>query len=324
MTMVFTTDQAATGVGLPSFETVEQYETLIATALANAGRGAWWDASNPAYRTDIGGTGAVITGSISGTTLTVSAVAAGAVAIGQAVIGASANTYITAGSGTSWTVNNSQTVASGTLNLLPKTSQLTDRSGYGFHMVQATAANQFPVQANYWGQLNGINRDALLGESGVSRFMATAGNLYDGTTVWSEFAVVRPTSNSLGVAFSTMSGSSTYAGSTPASATTVTFPASGASATLQVVQAKLVIVGTYSYPGSGNVAATIDVNGVTGSASIALGSSSPGTNRAQIGGYQSPQTFPLIGYVSERIVVKGLIDAPTIAMLKAYAAFKYR
>ncbi len=55
------------------------------------------------------------TGGISGTTLTVSGVT-GTIAIGQKVsgIGVSTDTYITGGSGTSWTVNVSQTVTAGT------------------------------------------------------------------------------------------------------------------------------------------------------------------------------------------------------------------
>ena len=65
---------------------------------------------------------ATVTGAISGTTLTVSAVAAGNVAVGQTVGGASAGTVITAlGTGTggtgTYTVNNSQTLASTTLRL---------------------------------------------------------------------------------------------------------------------------------------------------------------------------------------------------------------
>lgn len=63
------------------------------------------------YRDD----GAQFFGSISGTTLTVNTVTLGTIAIGQ-LIGdrmgnISAGTKITAGSGTSWTVNNSQTIA---------------------------------------------------------------------------------------------------------------------------------------------------------------------------------------------------------------------
>jgi hypothetical protein len=59
---------------------------------------------------------AQFTGSISGTTLTVSAVASGSLAIGQSLFDATGDiapgTTITAGSGSSWTVSQSQTVAS--------------------------------------------------------------------------------------------------------------------------------------------------------------------------------------------------------------------
>lgn len=58
---------------------------------------------------------ATFTGSIAGTTLTVSSVS-GTIAVGQTVVDAAGNvlpgTVITAGSGTTWTVNNAQTVAS--------------------------------------------------------------------------------------------------------------------------------------------------------------------------------------------------------------------
>ena len=56
---------------------------------------------------------AVFTGAISGTTLTTSNLTSGSIAIGQVLfgIGVASETVITAGSGTSWTVNISQTVA---------------------------------------------------------------------------------------------------------------------------------------------------------------------------------------------------------------------
>lgn len=65
-----------------------------------------WRISTPAT--------AVFRGSISGTTLTISSVSSGTIAIGQQVlgIGVANETVITGGSGTSWTVNISQTVAS--------------------------------------------------------------------------------------------------------------------------------------------------------------------------------------------------------------------
>jgi len=66
---------------------------------------------------------AVIQGHISGTTLTVTGVLSGTIAIGQTVTGSSggvavqSGTVITGGSGTSWTVNHSQTVGASTMNL---------------------------------------------------------------------------------------------------------------------------------------------------------------------------------------------------------------
>jgi hypothetical protein len=62
---------------------------------------------------------ATFTGSIAGTTLTVSAVASGTIAIGQTLVDATGNilpgTTITAGSGSTWTVSVSQTLTSETL-----------------------------------------------------------------------------------------------------------------------------------------------------------------------------------------------------------------
>lgn len=65
-----------------------------------------WRISTPAT--------AVFRGSISGATLTISSVSSGTIAIGQQVLGVGVanETIITGGSGTSWTVNISQTVAS--------------------------------------------------------------------------------------------------------------------------------------------------------------------------------------------------------------------
>lgn len=64
---------------------------------------------------------AIFTGVISGTTLTVSSVT-GTIAIGQVLVDATGDviegTAITAGSGTTWTVNNSQTVASESMSAI--------------------------------------------------------------------------------------------------------------------------------------------------------------------------------------------------------------
>ena len=67
---------------------------------------------------------AIFTGSISGTTLTVTNIQSGTIAIGQALfgVGVSQETVITGGSGTSWTVNLSQTVAATLMNSSTTTS----------------------------------------------------------------------------------------------------------------------------------------------------------------------------------------------------------
>lgn len=258
MTMVFTTDQAATGGTLPTFETLEQYETLI-TAIS--GLRGWWDASNPVYRTDVSG----------------------------------------------------------------KCSQVNDRSGNGFHRVQATAGNRPPVQTDYWGALNGVHRDALSFDGTTDITMAPSGNVYDGTTVWSEFLVFRPTNNGITIPISTAS-SSQYA-MVVNSSTQIALIAGGSALSavpIGGVQQKLVAIGTYNYPGSGTVALSLDVNGVSAASTPALGTTAPGTSTSLWGSYQSGHTFKYAGYISEHITVKGVIDAGTIAMLKAYAAFKYR
>jgi hypothetical protein len=76
-----------------------------------------YDPDNSLY-TNLG-TPAVFTGSIAGTTLTVSAVISGTIAIGQSVMGVGVSndtgTMITGGSGLSWTVDTPQTVSSTTL-----------------------------------------------------------------------------------------------------------------------------------------------------------------------------------------------------------------
>lgn len=79
---------------------------------------------------------ASVTGSISGTTLTVSAVSSGTVAVGDLVsgTGVAGGTYVTAlGTGTggagTYTVNNSQTVSSTTLTLLNKNRASVNTSG---------------------------------------------------------------------------------------------------------------------------------------------------------------------------------------------------
>jgi hypothetical protein len=93
--------------------------------LLYGGNSSIWDMSLSFYYPS-STTSASFTGSISGTTLTVSSVA-GSIAIGQIVIGigVTSNTVITGGSGLSWTVNFSQTVTSVSMTSASASSYLT-------------------------------------------------------------------------------------------------------------------------------------------------------------------------------------------------------
>lgn len=76
--------------------------------------------------------GAVVNASISGATLTINSVTSGTVAIGNTVVGAGVaqGTYITAGAGSSWTVNISQTVTSEAMTIAFGGVQLIGNSIY--------------------------------------------------------------------------------------------------------------------------------------------------------------------------------------------------
>lgn len=119
-------------------------------------------------------TGAIFTGAISGTTLTTSVLQSGAIAIGQTLVSAggtgavSAGTKITAGSGTSWTVNNSQTVGSTVMvsnDSQPYASAAKQLGIYGVLATgphwfsQSLAVTDYPV--NWRGTGGQINRAYL-------------------------------------------------------------------------------------------------------------------------------------------------------------------
>jgi len=325
---VLTLDSSVSDNTLPTLTLLEDLETQIVALSPRA----WWDATNSAYRTDVGAGGAVVTGAISGTTLTVSAVASGTVAVGQSVGGASSGTYITAlGTGTggtgTYTVNNSQTVASGTLNLLATCSQLTDRSGNGFHLVQGTLANRPAISANYFGALGGTNRDALTFDGAADNTLATSGNVYDGTYLWTEFLIIKGT-GTVSAAPGTVNASAfgkQYAYYQTGASSWGGFGGNIALNTpAQNVLA--VLIGTFNYPGSGNVAARLEVNGVASTASFALGSNDPGTFGAIMGAYQQNHDLKYKGYIAERIVFKADLsgNSTAMALLRSYAAQKYR
>ncbi|HET8689131.1 MAG TPA: SGNH/GDSL hydrolase family protein [Methanosarcina sp.] len=120
----------ASGQFVTGSDGVNVYECKVAGAGATSGSGptgtgyglitdgsATWIWMGTTRGKVSGQTGASVTGAISGTTLTVSSVASGTVAVGQLVTGSgvSNGTIIVSGSGTTWTVYPSQTVASTTL-----------------------------------------------------------------------------------------------------------------------------------------------------------------------------------------------------------------
>ena len=93
-------------------------------------------------------TTAIFTGSISGTTLTVTNIQSGTISIGQVLfgVGVSQETVITGGSGLSWTVNLSQTVTSTLMNSLNTTSFT------GVITTGSTNANLATTASLYLGQ----------------------------------------------------------------------------------------------------------------------------------------------------------------------------
>ena len=325
MTKILTFDVALSDTTLP---VVSKYEDVQAAVSALSPRG-WWDASLPANRTDIGGgtsasnSGAIITGSISGTTLTVSAVAAGTVAIGQAINEASAGTYIVSGSGATWTVNNSQTLASGTLNLLPTVSQITDQSGNGWNLTQGTQANRPRLVTNFWNALGGVNRDGIKFDGTTDLFMATSGNFFDATTIWSLAVICFPTAagmplSSTGNNFFNMNVQSVSAWN----------GGSGNVPSLSVANAfsKQVAIFTSNYPGSGSAAYTYDVNGYTASGTYTYTSGSPASTNLLVGSGNLAHANKFNGVISEIIAFKGDISltAGAIGKIKTYFAQKYR
>lgn len=101
-------------------DSIAQYATADVSAsdwtLTTTAGGAQNQARN-AILIATGTAGAVVTGSISGTTLTVSATTSGAIRAGQTISGdgVTAGTTIVSGAGSTWTVSASQTVASTTI-----------------------------------------------------------------------------------------------------------------------------------------------------------------------------------------------------------------
>jgi len=147
-----------------------------------------WRISNPAT--------AVFTGSVSGTTLTVNSISSGTIAIGQQLfgIGVLAETIITAGSGTSWTINRSQTVATESLNTAAVSATFTGT-------ISGTTLSVTGVTGNiYVGQTiqgTGVTLGTIIVEDlGSGNYkVSTAHTIGTGTTMWALNFSVLPSSD---------------------------------------------------------------------------------------------------------------------------------
>ena len=147
-----TVRQSIVGYGInfssSTTQSITNYTSIAQGTLISSGSGSSWTINTSQnignstypitiyfyYATYITST----TASISGTTLSITGSSTN-VAIGQYIYGPSVtpNTYITAGSGTSWTVNNSQTIASTTLYFYPNNWIL---SGNGRYILAGSSA----------------------------------------------------------------------------------------------------------------------------------------------------------------------------------------
>lgn len=262
MTRILTLDGAITDTSKPILVTLESLEAQI---MALTPRG-WWDASNPAYRTDVSG----------------------------------------------------------------KASQVNDRSGNALHFQQATSANRPPVTTNFWGALNGVNRDALTFDRTTDYKMLTAGNVFDSTTVWT-MALIASTIDPGGVA-SPFSLPGTNRFELDLQTGGKGWRANGQTTTILTAQTNnVLVIMSYNYPGSGSVTETMyvtDLGGTTTTRAVtyALGTTSPVNSGLLLGTLGAAGGFGFKGSISELFAFKADLstNAPALALLQQYFQMKYR
>ena len=166
---------------------------------------------------------ATFTGSISGTTLTVSAVT-GTISIGQLVYGGtvSANTYITAGSGLSWTVNNSQTATA-----LGSAGGGAAYSTDGINWTPITSAYVY-YAVSYSSVIFAENRWLIYSTTGATTaYILYASNL-TATNPWTYVSPFASGGSSYGITYGTYPASSSNAGTTYGTILITGFTSSGA------------------------------------------------------------------------------------------------
>lgn len=163
------------------------------------------------------------TGSISGTTLTLSSIT-GTVSIGQEIFGTSVhgNTYIVSGSGSSWTLNRSQTVSSTTITGACGTASYSNATTAAVTVIGTIAAtpsgylacdgsiytrSSYPTLAAYVGtpvSFTGVNTVAVLASSSSATALFGTNNVLFNSGTAAALANAAATANAL--RYSTDSG----------------------------------------------------------------------------------------------------------------------
>lgn len=131
------------------------------------------------FNADTCGGNAVINGTISGTTLTVNSVTAGAVAINSFIGGNGVNSgqHITAGSGTTWTVSQSQTVG-------PEQMVIANGNVCTYYTAQNAGCTNTPFTGVYSNPETHGNGFALMISSGCTAVVANPTNCNGATGSW--------------------------------------------------------------------------------------------------------------------------------------------
>jgi len=139
---------------------------------------------------------AVLTGSISGTTLTVNSVSSGTIAVDQQLfgVGVLSETIITAGSGSTWTLNRSQTVATESLNTAAVSATFTGTISGTTLTVSGVTGNIYVGQTI---QGAGVTLGTIVVEELTSTTfkLSTSHTIGTGVTMWALNFSVLPSSD---------------------------------------------------------------------------------------------------------------------------------
>lgn len=206
-----------------------------------------------------------------------------------------------------------------------KLSQVTDLSGNGYHLAQATDANRPPVNTNFWGTVNGVNRGAAIFDGTTDLYLATASSPFDGTGVWTVASYGKQTTTGPGSQMTlSVQNASTFSVGYNAAGKAIAFNAAVTSAATLTGVATARIA-RMNYPGSGNADYYLETNGVSVTANAVVGSNVPAGN-VLVGSNQFGRNFKFNGGLGEIIIFKGDLTATPASMqlVRDYFTFKYR